>query len=76
MKMTKTFYVPIEKEVEVKYEIWWDENIDNYSGFIPPKPLTDKNNNILTFNTKEEAENYRASHEWPMFIKIREKIFE
>lgn len=76
MKVIKTFYVPIEKEVEVKYEIWWDENIDNYSGFIPPKPLTDENNNILTFNTKEEAENYKNNHKWPMFIQIREKILE
>ena len=76
MKVTKTFYIPIQKEVEVKYELWWDENIDNYSGYIPPKPLTDKDNNILSFNTKEEAEKCRLTYEWPIFIKIKEKILE
>lgn len=76
MKAVRTIYIPIEKEVEVKYYVRINPIFDPHF-YEPPYYVTDEENNIKYFDTPEEAEKIKENFEkgW-CEAEIFEKIFD
>ena len=73
MKEIRTIYIPVEKEVEVKYFVWVEPADDPHFIPSPGYVLNDK-----YFETKAEAEAYKEKHRrniWG-FCSVKEKIGE
>lgn len=73
MKEIRTVYIPVEKEVEVKYFVWVQPADDPH---FAPSPCYVLNNKY--FDTKAEAEAYMAERKRDVwgFCSIREKVEE
>lgn len=58
----RTVYIPVEKKCEVKFILFIQPICDPHFS-EPAHYLRDKNGELITFNTREEAEKRKAIYE-------------
>lgn len=70
MKQTQKVYasIELEREVEIKWYVEIDTNMDAHFKYEPPHVLNDK-----YFDTKEEAEEYERSAHWAGITTVLSK---